>query len=215
MRKINLSKIRNFLSRFKWLNSESSLEKKNWYTLWILILTITWLFIWYLQLWKVSDISKNISAYNPQKIKTSNLTATELVQLYYKLLGEQDYESTCGIETLWQCRYENKDEFLKYQENKKRYWFTKLVNGESLLRTWQYDWAKIWSIEYVCLRTQYEYSWENTPIQELWEYKILTRGTWEKEIAYKQCVWKWKDWKMTDWKSCPVLNDKCANSEPK
>lgn len=216
MKKIKLKEITESVKSFIWLlNTESNLEKKNWYSIWIFLFAIIWLYLTYLQLWKVSMISDNLTAYNPQKIDTTKLTATWLVTTYFQLLRNQDYEKSCWLETLWQCRYENPWEFLKYQEEKKKYWYTKLVNWEELVNIWQYDWAKKDNIEYVCLRTKYEYSGENIPIEELWEYKVLTRPTGEKEIAYKQCVWKWKGGKMTDGKSCPVLNTKCADSEPK
>jgi hypothetical protein len=47
---------------------------------------------------------------------------------------------------------------MKYKESKKNYWFTKLVNGENLIHTWQYTGAKDGNIEYVCVRTEYELS---------------------------------------------------------
>lgn len=200
-----------YLSKFlKKLNSESWLEKKNWYTLWVLFVAIIWLYIAYLQLGKVDTISKWISAYNKQSIDTTKLTATGLVQKYFESLRNQQYEITCWMETLKQCRIENIYEFQKYQEDKKRYWFTKLVDGENIVSIWQYNWSKKGKIEYVCVRIEYELSWENIPIQELWEYKILTRPSNEKEIAYKQCIWKWKNWTMIDWKSCPPLNSMCS-----
>jgi hypothetical protein len=83
------------------------------------------------------------------------MSATELIETYFDLLKNQEYDKTCGLETLKQCRYENPGEFLKYQEDKKRYWFTKLVNGEKLIHTWQYAGAKDGNIEYVCVRTEY------------------------------------------------------------
>lgn len=213
---MKFSDLKTYFSTFiSFLNRKSWYEKKNWYTLLIIILAVGWVLITYIQLQKVDTISKNLTVYNPQKIKTSNLSATELIETYFDLLRKQEYEKSCWLETLKQCRYENPGEFLKYQEDKKRYWFTKLVNGEKLIHIWQYAWAKDGDIEYVCVRTEYELSWENNPIQELWEYKILIRPTAEKEIAYKQCVWKWKNGSMIDGKSCPVLNSKCLDSEPK
>ncbi len=209
--KILIRKLSNSIS---WLNTESWFEKKNWYTLLIIIFAGLWIWIAYFQFQKVDTISQNLTLYNPQKIKTSNLSATELIELYFDLLRNQEYDKSCWLETLRQCRFENPEEFMKYKESKKNYWFTKLVNGEKLLQTWQYPWSKDGDIEYVCIRTEYELSGENNPIQELWEYKILTRPTAEKEIAYKQCVWKWKNWKMIDGKSCPALNSKCQDSEP-
>lgn len=213
MRNINFQKkIQHFLS---WLNTESWLEKKNWYTIAIIVLSIWAVWIAYMQFRSVETISQNLTVYNPQKIKTSNLSAIELIEIYFDLLRKQEYDKTCWLETLKQCRYENPGEFLKYQEDKKRYWFTKLVNWEKLLKTWQYEWAMDGEVEFVCTRTEYELSWENIPIQELWEYKVLTRPTGEKEIAYKQCVWKWKNGNMIDGKSCPALNSKCLDSETK
>jgi hypothetical protein len=83
------------------------------------------------------------------------------------------------------------------------------------LQVWQYPDSKQWDIEYVCGKIEYQLSGENIPITEFWEYKILIRPDKNKEIAYKQCILKRKNGKDIDGKSCPILNRKCLDSEPK
>ena len=179
---------------------------KRWYIFLTLMLSIVWVAvsIWTL-LVPISDINTEIKdlkykynyVFNPQEIDTSKLSDEEVIKKYYYFLNNQDFQSACSLLSTFQCKMYDVWKFTKWVNDKKRYLFTKLKDGERLVKVWN-SWIKLPNTKQniFCGIISYEMNSEKRNIYQLNQYYIFKRSTGEKEIikvlcekAIKQLTW--------------------------
>ncbi len=196
--KLTISK----LLTLKYWTEKVTFQNTKWYVmLWLIttligILTIiVWVFVQIWTLVTVSDTQKDIkdiqnyTLYNDQSwISTKWLSWEEFFQLYFDLLSKEDYVNVCWLESKRRCDKSDFQKLTQYWVDKNRVWFTKWNDWEHLkeiqLATKQPD-AK--NLESWCVKTEYTLKWETTSVTQLMRYDILTRPTWEKQIATSLC----------------------------
>jgi hypothetical protein len=193
-------KIRKFADNFSswsWWKNKVDFQDTRWYVWIALVASIIQIYSVIQTRQDVKEIKDSIQwVYNIQQVWfTEDMSGKDVINTYFELLSKQDYQSSCSMETKKRCQQTNSEQLAQYAIDKKRVWFAKYEDGEHLRDIWK---AKIQPendmLETWCVKVNFRIKWEDSDIEQIHRYDILTRPNDQKEISSVLCEKAFKNW---------------------